>query len=252
MAFEDWFLAHVRVSNKEHKRITTDDKLTFFQQLATLVSSGTPLVEAIQLAAEQSQSTRMRAVLEEVAGRVAAGGSLHAVLGEYRHVFQDHWIELIGIGEVSGKMTMILCDLNSQIRESNEMRRKVTGAMIYPSVLLTVAVVVVTVMLWVVVPTFADMFEEMGAELPGITQFVMNASDFVKAYGVFILVGGVGRAVAFRQYVKTAAGRRRGGARSLASPAPGPSDPGWRARRFRPQTGADPRRWRSPAAGSAG
>jgi len=61
MAFEDWFLAHVRVSNKEHKRITTDDKLTFFQQLATLVSSGTPLVQAIQLAAEQSQSARMRA-----------------------------------------------------------------------------------------------------------------------------------------------------------------------------------------------
>jgi len=136
-------------------------------------------------------------------------------------VFEDHWIELIGVGEVSGKMSMVLCDLNAQIREANDMRRKVTGALIYPSILLIVAVAVVIVMLWVVVPTFADMFEEMGAELPGITQFVMNASDFVVAYGVFILVGAVGLAVAFRQYMKTEAGRRRVGAVGLAMPLVG-------------------------------
>ena len=188
MAIEDWLAAHVRVSSKEHKRITTDDKLTFFQQLATLVSSGTPLLEALELAGQQSQSTQMQTVLGEVAGRVAAGGSLHDVLGDYRHIFEDHWIELIGIGEVSGKMAMVLGDLNGQIRESNEMRRKVVGALIYPCILLLVAVLVIVVMLWFVVPTFADMFEEMGAELPGITKFVVSASDFV-AYAAWARTG---------------------------------------------------------------
>ena len=87
MAFEDWFLTRARVSSKEHKRVTLDDKMMFFQQLATLVSSGTPLLEAIQVAAGQSQSIRMRQILEEVAGRVAAGCSLREVLVNYRDVF---------------------------------------------------------------------------------------------------------------------------------------------------------------------
>ncbi len=221
MTFEDWLLTRARVSAKEHKRITLDDKLTFFQQLSTLVASGTPLVGALQIAARQSQSTRMRTVLEDIAGRVAAGGSLHAVMEDYRHVFEDHWIELIGIGEVSGKMTMVLCDLNAQIRESCETRRKVIGALIYPIILLLVAVMVVIAMLWVVVPTFADMFEEMGAELPGITQFVMSASDFIVGYGIYMLLGAVAAAVLFRQYVKTESGRRRVGAIGLAVPVVG-------------------------------
>ena len=125
MALEDWLLAHVRVSSKIHKRITNDDKLTLFQQLSTLVSSGTPLLEAIRIAGQQSQSIYLRDILQDIGDRVAGGGSLYEVFSEYRHVFEDHWIELIGVGEVSGKMGMVLTDLNRQIRESNETRRKV-------------------------------------------------------------------------------------------------------------------------------
>ena len=76
MAFEDWFIARARVSSKPHKKVTMDDKMTFFQQLSTLISSGTPLLQAINISAEQSQSTKMRQVLEEVSGRVAAGSAL--------------------------------------------------------------------------------------------------------------------------------------------------------------------------------
>lgn len=221
MAFEDWFLARVRISSKEHKKVALDDKMTFFQQLATLVSSGTPLLESIRISAQQSQSFRMRSILEEIAGNVAAGSSVHAAMTNYRDVFEDHWIELIGIGEISGKMNMVLCDLNEQIRESCETRRKVVGALIYPIILMIVAVMVVIAMLWFVVPTFAGMFEEMGAELPGITKFVMGASDFIVAYGIFIILGAVGIAVAFRKYLKTELGRRRVGAVGLAVPLVG-------------------------------
>ena len=98
MAFEDWFLARVRVSNKEHKRVKLDDKMMFFQQLSTLVSSGTPLLEALRISAGQNQSLRMRQILEEIADRVAAGCSLREVMVDYRDVFEDHWIELVGVG----------------------------------------------------------------------------------------------------------------------------------------------------------
>lgn len=221
MASEDWFLEHARVASKQHARIKLDDKVAFFQQLATLVCSGTPLVDAIRMAAQQSQSTQMRAMLEETAARVAAGCSLHAALSGYRNVFEDHWIELVGIGEISGKMGMVLADLNKQIRESSETRRKVTGALTYPMILVLVAVLVVTVMLWYVVPTFAGMFNEMGAELPAITRFVMDASDFIVHYGIYIGLGVVVLAVAFRQYMKTDRGRRRVGAVGLAVPLVG-------------------------------
>jgi type IV pilus assembly protein PilC len=218
MALEDWFLTRARVSSKQHKRIKLDDKLSFFQQLSTLVAAGTPLVEALRISARQSQSLRMRDVLDDIAGRVAAGGSFHGVMDDFRHIFEAHWIELIGIGELSGKMSMVLGDLNQQIRESSETRRKVTGALVYPIILLVIAVMVVVVMLWFVVPTFADMFDEMGAELPGITEFVLEASDFVVAYGIDIILGVIILAVAFRQYVRTEAGRRRVGAIVLAAP----------------------------------
>jgi type IV pilus assembly protein PilC len=221
MALEDWCLAHARTSGKPHKRITLDDKMAFFQQLATLVSSGTPLLEAIGIAAEQSQSTRLRAVLQDIAGRVAAGGSLHAVLGDYRNVFEDHWIEVIGTGEVSGKMAMVLGELNVQIRESCETRRKVVGALTYPIILLIVAAGVVACMLWFVVPTFAAMFREMNATLPSVTQYVMDASDFIVAYGVHIVIGIVAAAVAIRHYLRTDDGRRRVGAIGMAMPMVG-------------------------------
>jgi type IV pilus assembly protein PilC len=221
MPLEDWFLARVRVSNKEHRRITLDDKMLFFQQLATLISSGTPLLEAIRIAAGQSQSVRMRRILEEVADRVAAGCSLREVLISYRDVFEDHWIELVGVGEISGKMGMVLCDLNQQIRDSRQTRRQIGGAMMYPIILLIVAVLVVVAMLWLVVPTFADMFREMGAELPSVTKFVMRASDLVMAYGIYVLVALVMLIIAFRRYLRSESGRRRVGAIGLAAPLVG-------------------------------
>jgi len=221
MALDDWALEHVRVASKQHKRITLDDKMVCFQTLATLVSSGTPLLEAIQMSATQNQSTRMRAILASIEGRVTAGSSLRAAMADHRDVFEDHWIELVGVGEISGKMAMVLCDLNVQIRESAETRRKVMGSLMYPIVLLIVAALVVVIMLWFVVPTFGDMFEEMGAKLPSITEYVLGASDFIVANGVYIFVGLVVAIVAFRQYIKTDAGWRRVSLLGLATPQVG-------------------------------
>jgi type IV pilus assembly protein PilC len=209
MAFEDWFIARARVSSKPHKKISMDDKMTFFQQLSTLIASGTPLLQAIQIAAQQSQSLKMRRVLEEVAGRVSAGSSMHAAAANYPHLFQHHWIEVIRTGEITGQMASVLLELNKQIRESRETSRKVKGSLMYPIVLICVAVIAVTAMLWLVVPTFAAMFKDMGAELPGITQFVVDSSNFIVRYGIYIVLGAVALAVAFRQYMKTESGRRR-------------------------------------------
>jgi type IV pilus assembly protein PilC len=209
MAFEDWFIKHARISSKPHKKIKMDDRMTFFQQLSTLINSGTPLLQAIRICGEQNQSTKMQRVLEEIAGRVASGSSMNGAAAAYPHVFEGNWVEVIRTGEITGQMGSVLLELNKQIRESRETRRKIVGAMIYPIILIVVAVLAVTVMLWLVVPTFAGMFKDMGAELPGITQFVVDTSAFIVSYGLYILAGVIAVIVAFRQYMKTESGRRR-------------------------------------------
>ncbi len=218
MAFEDWFIAHARVSSKPHNRITLDDKMTFFHQLSTLVSSGTPLLQALEICAEQNQSLKFRQVLEDVVGRVSAGSSVHAAAAEFPNVFQHYWIEVIRTGEITGQMSLVLLELNKQIQETRATNRKVVGSLMYPAIMIVVAVVAVTAMLWLVVPTFAGMFKDMGAELPGMTQFVVDASDFIVKYGVYMLLGAVGVVLAFRQYMKTETGRRRVIGMGLAMP----------------------------------
>ena len=218
MAFEDWVVSHARVASKAHKKVSMDDKMTFFQQLSTLIISGTPLLQALNICAEQNQSTVLRQALEDIARKVASGNSLHAAASFYPQFFEPHWVEIIRTGEITGQMGPVLLELNKQIREARETRRKITGALMYPIILLVVAVVAITVMLWFVVPTFTKMFNDMGATLPGITQVVVDASNFIVKYGLYMVIGVVTLVVAFRQYMKTEAGRRRVMGIGLISP----------------------------------
>jgi type IV pilus assembly protein PilC len=207
MPFADWAIAHARVSSKIHKKILMDDKMTFFQQLSTLVCSGTPLLQALKQASTQTQSKRLNALISDLANRVASGSSLYAAAANYPAVFEPYWIEIIRTGELSGQMGTVLIELNKQIRESRETRRKVIGSLMYPMILVFVAVTAVTVMLWMVVPTFADMFKDMGAELPLITQLVVDASGWITKFGVYVIIGLVIFVAAVKSYSKTTKGK---------------------------------------------
>jgi type IV pilus assembly protein PilC len=209
MTMDDFLLQRARVSGKRHKRVTMDDKMTFFQQLGSLQTAGIPLLDALRIAAEQCQSDRLTSILRYVNNRVASGSSLEQALAEQRGVFEDHWVALIGTGEATGKMSQVLEDLNSQIREAQAARNKVVGALVYPAVLMVVACLVVVIMLWFVVPTFGDMFTEMNAELPGLTKAVLAISDTVGQYGLYTLISLAVLVFLVRRYLQTDAGKRR-------------------------------------------
>ena len=125
-------------------------------------------------------------MLEQITARVAAGSTFHAAAAAYPHIFEFQWIEAIRTGEVTGKMALVLVELNKQIRDSRETKRKVKASLMYPMILICVAVIAVTVMLWMVVPTFAKMFKDMDAKLPAITQYVVDASNYIVAYGLYV------------------------------------------------------------------
>ncbi len=208
MEFEVFVAEHARTSSKPHAGLKLDDTMSFFHHLSTLVNAGTPLLQAIQICSEQTQSNKLRKVLDEIAFRVASGSALYTAAAAHPQVFQNHWVEVIRTGEVTGKMGEVLLELNMQIRDSRETRRKVMGALMYPMILVVVAVIAVTIMLWMVVPTFADMFKDMGAELPQMTQMVVDGSHFITRNGPYIAVGVVIFVLAFRSFAKTETGRR--------------------------------------------
>src|SRR6185312_11163860 len=208
LAFEEWVVAHARISKKPHRGATIEDTLSFFHQLATLVSSGTPLLQALKIATAQCESLKLQRILAQITAKVEAGSTFHSAAAAFPQVFEFQWLEAIRTGEVTGKMSQVLIELNKQIRDSRETKRKVKGALTYPMILILVAVTAVTVMLWKVVPVFAKMFHDMDADLPAITQYVVNASDFLSKYGMYGLVV-IGACVfGFKRYMKTEGGRR--------------------------------------------
>ena len=208
MSFDDWVSDHARLSSTPHSGVKMDDKMAFFHQLSTLLVSGTPLLQAIKIGAEQTQSIRFRRALEEIAAKISAGSSLNAAAACFPQFFDHHWIEVIRTGEVSGQMSVVLLELNKQIRDARETRRRIVGALMYPMILVCVASVAVTIMLWLVVPTFASMFKDMGAELPAITRLVVEASNGIVAYGIQAACVAAVALVAFRKYARTDPGRR--------------------------------------------
>jgi type IV pilus assembly protein PilC len=208
MSFESYVAGHARVASKRHKKATLDDMMSFFHQLATLVNAGTPLLRSIEQAARQSESTTLQHVLEDIAMKIGSGNSFYNAASAYPRLFEHAWLEVIHTGEITGKMSFVLVELNKQVAEQRAGKRRLKAALTYPVVLLCVATLALTAMLWFVVPTFNKMFKDMGAELPGITQFVVNLSDWIVANGLYAFGGAAAAIYAFKRYMRTEHGRR--------------------------------------------
>lgn len=203
-----WLQRHVRTASKLHPAIKSEDKLRFFQQLTTLFAAGTPLLEALWISAHQSQSEKMRGVIRTIAERVAGGLTLHQAAASFPKVFDRQWIEVIKTGEASGQLGQVLASLTANIVAVREMRGKLISAMIYPIILLGVAILAITIMLWKVVPVFAEFFKEAGSKLPAITQTVIDLSEFLQEDGLYLFGGVIAVVLALRYYLRTPGGRR--------------------------------------------
>ena len=202
-----WTQKHVRTASKMHPRIKSEDKLQFFHHLTTLFAAGTPLLEALQIASKQSQSEKMQSVIHTIAERVAGGASLHEAAADFPKVFDRQWIEVIKTGEASGQLSQVLTALTQYIIDAREMRSRIISALIYPTILLCVAILAIVVMLWKVVPVFADFFTDFDSKLPAITQKVINTSEFLQENGFKLLIG-VGVAIfGLRSYLRTEQGK---------------------------------------------
>ena len=159
-------------------RITTKDRIMFTRQLATLIGAGLPLATSLRTVAEQTQSKPMKAVVEEILTNVEAGRTLYDSFSQYPDTFNGVYLALIKAGEASGTLDLALKRLADQEEKDAAMMSKIKGALIYPAIILVVIIAVLAFMMVMVVPQVKNLYEDMGQQLPGLTQFLVNLSDF--------------------------------------------------------------------------
>src|SRR5512142_936820 len=167
--------------------VTTKDILVFTRQFSVMIDAGLPLVQALDIIGTQSDNPAFRKVLLGVKARVEAGSTFADALAEHPKVFDELFVQLVRAGEIGGILDTILQRLGAYIEKNEKLKRRVKGAMVYPAIVLTVAVAVVVILIAFVVPTFEKMFKDMGGALPGPTQLLIDISHgFIKSWYLYI------------------------------------------------------------------
>jgi type IV pilus assembly protein PilC len=184
-------------------KVTTKDIVIFTRQFATMIDAGLPLVQCLEILSSQAENPTFKKVLAGVKADVEGGSTFAEALKKYPHIFDDLFVNLVHAGETGGILDTILRRLSVFLEKAEALKRKVKGAMIYPAIVITIAVGVIVILLVFVVPVFASMFEGAGKALPAPTQFVMDMSNFVQAYIVHMLIIGGIIGFAFKKFKST-------------------------------------------------
>ena len=172
-------------------RIKTKVLTQFTRQLATLVNAGLPLMRGIEVLKRQMKDAQMREALDGIGENIAAGGTFSESLTAYPKIFDNLYVNMVKAGEAGGVLEVVLGRLAEFAEKSEKIKNKVKGAMIYPIVVLVAAIGITAFLLVTVIPKFKQVFADMlgGAELPAITQFVIDASDWVQHNYITIAIG---------------------------------------------------------------
>ncbi|HIF9153825.1 TPA: type II secretion system F family protein [Photobacterium damselae] len=175
--------------DKIRNQMKSSDVTAITRQLATMIESGVPIVQALKLMASSHHKAEVRAILTQVNTQVEAGASLSKALKSSSPLFDNFYCDLVATGEETGYLGQVFVRLATYREKSEAMRKKVIKAMIYPSMVMLTAISVTILMLVFVIPQFAAIFGSFGAELPWFTRQVLKASDFLINYGGYLAVG---------------------------------------------------------------
>ena len=178
----------------------------FSRMIAAMLDAGIPLVQSLGALEEQTQSKMFRSVIRGVRLRVEGGAEFSAALKEYPEVFDELYCSMMRAGEAGGLLSEIAGRVAKYLESSAKLRRKVKSAMMYPTVVLCLAVVIATAMIMFLVPVFSDIYKDFGASLPKPTQFLVAVSRFLKSYFLYAAAGVVLLMFLFRKWRQTGSG----------------------------------------------
>src|ERR1035437_7852394 len=199
-------------------KVALADLVIFTRQLATMIDAGLAMVQSLQALAEQTPNKVMRDVIRDVCTRVEGGDSFSEALQKHPKAFSRLYVCMVAAGEKGGLLAEILARLATYLESTARLRKKVKSAMMYPTVVTVVAILITIFLLVKVVPVFGDVFQNFGAKLPAPTLFLIELSTFVKKYFILIVPGGGGLVYGWFYFIKTKAGREFWDARRIKLP----------------------------------
>jgi type IV pilus assembly protein PilC len=188
--------------------ISTKDLAIFTRQFATMISAGLPLVQCLDILAKQASKPSFGRIIGDVTHEVESGSTLSDSLGKHKDVFDDLFRNMVAAGEAGGVLDEILMRLANYIEKADALKRKIQSAMVYPAVVLSVALGATAFMLIFIIPTFAKMFTDFGGELPLPTKIVLMMSNFLQGFWWVLVLVGVGIVVIYNRYYATEGGKR--------------------------------------------
>jgi len=189
-------------------KITVKDLGIFTRQFATMINAGLPMVQCLDILSAQLEKPKFKEIVSEVMSDVESGSTLAEALKKHK-CFSELFVNMIDAGEAGGILDIILNRLATYLEKADALRRKIKGAMTYPTIVFTVATGATIFMLMFIIPTFAKMFTDFGGDLPLPTMIVMGVSDFLRANWWILLAAIIGIAFLFRRYYSTEPGRYR-------------------------------------------
>lgn len=183
------FSAFLTALTKRGGNVTTKDIVVFSRQFSVMVNAGLPILQGLTIVAEQAENPDFRVVMTKVRDDISNGIPLSEAMGKHPKAFNTLYVNMIKAGEQGGILDVILERLSEYMEKAEGVSRKVKSAMMYPVVVMSVAVLVVIFLMVKVVPTFRDVFTSFGAKLPWPTQLIIDVSAFLSSPKAFLLLG---------------------------------------------------------------
>ncbi len=203
------------------KKIRARELPAFSRQLSAMLLAGMPLVQALDALEDQTSDRNFKTVVVGLKHYLQAGSAFSEALAHYPSIFDTLYVNMIKAGESGGQLGETAARLAGFLEDAAKLSRKVKSAMSYPIIVLCIALGIATAMILFIVPVFADMFADFGRALPAPTQFLINLSNLLKHYGIFVLILAVIAFIVFRKWKQTPAGAHRVAAFALTMPVLG-------------------------------
>jgi type IV pilus assembly protein PilC len=172
-----------------------------------MIEARLSLTKSLEILMSQIQNNKFRNIVEDILAQVKGGTSFARSLSFHRNVFSNLYINMVNVGEVAGVLDLTLNRLAAHLEKIATLKRKLMTAMSYPAVIILVAIGAITFLLTAIVPTFADMFHDFGAELPMLTRLIIDIGEGVKSYGIFFIIFFVVAILFIRRYTETGTGK---------------------------------------------
>lgn len=195
------------LKSKSGGKVKLDDLVIFSRQLATMIDAGIPLVQSLGILGEQMENKNLQAIIVGVERDISSGTSFCDALNKHRQVFSELYINMARAGEASGMLDDVLDRLAAYLEKTAALIRKIRSSLVYPAVVVTMAIAITTFLLLKVVPTFKKIFETLGGALPLPTQILIGISDLLSKYFLIVAVFLFAAGVALVRYINTERGR---------------------------------------------